>query len=226
MADLKAMRDDFAAAFEAGESPNPADWLQRVAEDERQDLERLIDTYLMTAPRRAWDAKAYETSLARVAVEQVLESRNGVSGTWPELLPRLRKRARLKRSELVAGLSRALGLGEAPATIEKVGVFYNGMEHGTLEARGVSQRVLDALAGLVGTTSEALRAAGGSGPPPNAGAATYARMAAPAPTYRAESADRAEDAEDAEDLRLSVPEPMDVEEAGERDLIDELFTGG
>ena len=51
-------------------------------------------------------------------------------------------------------------------------------------------------------------------------------MAAPAPTYRAESADRAEDAEDAEDLRLSVPEPIDVEEAGERDLIDELFTGG
>ena len=47
----------------------------------------MLDTYLMDAPRRRWDPAAYEGSLAQAAVDRVYESIEGVSGTWPELLP-------------------------------------------------------------------------------------------------------------------------------------------
>ena len=75
MADLDRLRDEFAAAFAAGQSPDPAEWLARVGADQRQELERRIDQYLMTAPRRAWDAEAYERSLEEEALLQEIEEK-------------------------------------------------------------------------------------------------------------------------------------------------------
>src|SRR5690349_3659915 len=146
--DPRQLRDEFAAADEAGDEPNPRDFIERASEDDRQETASLIDRYLMTAPRRAWDPVAYEQSMAKVAVEQVFESMGGVSGTWPELLPSLRKRARIKRKVLVERLARALGFGEEPQ-VEKVGRYYHEMEHGLLPAEGVSVKVIDALAGIL-----------------------------------------------------------------------------
>ncbi len=76
---------------------------------------------------------------------------------WPALLPRLRNRAGLKRSQLVERLASALGTGDKT---DKVAVYYHQMEQGTLPARGVSDRVLEALGQLVGETAQALRSAG------------------------------------------------------------------
>lgn len=209
MADLEKLRDEFAAAFAAGQSPDPTEWLAQVGDDERQELESLIDHYLMTAPRRAWDAEAYEHSLAKVAVDRAFESREGVSGSWPELLPRLRDRARIKRAELVERLTAKLGETDSA----KVGVYYNRMEHGALPADGVSATVLTALADLVGTSAAALRAAGASGAERASGGdaeRAYARLAAPDRDY----------GEVADFDAAEVAAPAD------RDRIDELFTGG
>lgn len=218
MADLEAMRDEFAAAFAAGDSPDPSEWLERVEGSERQELERLIDLYLMTAPRRAWDADAYERSLAKQAVDRVFESREGQSGTWPELLPRLRNRARIKRSELVRRLTEALGVGTGEAELEKVGGYYNGMEHGNLPASGVSGKVLTALAAIVDSTAEDIRAAGERVSETAGGKGiAFARKAELDPGYA-----------DAEVL-ADAPVPAAAAPASEppaRDLIDELFTGG
>lgn len=210
MTDLDRLLEEFAAAFAAGGSPDPTEWLDRVDDGERQELGRRIDQYLMTAPRREWDADAYEHSLAKVAVDRAFEARDGVSGSWPELLPRLRHRARIKRADLVRRLTEAIGETDEA----KVGVYYNRMEHGALPAEGVSVTVLTALAGLVGTTLAALRAAGASGPQPDAGAApAYARLASPDPAY--------DDIAEA-DLSIARAPASPVE----RDRIDELFTGG
>lgn len=218
MADLGALRDEFAAAFEAGEEPDPSALLARVSEKERQELEDLIDRYLMTAPRRAWDAEAYETSLAKLAVERAFEARDGVSGDWPELLPRERDRRRLKRTELVRRLAEAIGVGTGDAEVEKVGFYYNRMEHGALRADGVSATVLDALGSLLGTTAETLRRAGAGGQAPAGGAhAAYARIV---------SQDVAFDAELADAPEAASPAPAAAGAPPERDRIDELFTGG
>ena len=214
MADLRELVEEFATRFEAGDDPDPADWLKRADEAERQELAALIDSYLMTAPRRAWDPAAYESSLAKQAVDRVFESLEGVSGTWPELLPALRNRARVKRSELVRRLAEALGVGTGEPQVEKVGLYYHRMEHGLLPAEGVSQRVIDALAGLVGASAEAIRAAGQSGGERDLGeGVAYARMA---------------DADMDMVRPMAAPPAAGGEDAArsEPDEIDRLFTAG
>ncbi len=216
MADLRHLLEEFGAEFEAGRAPDPSEWISRVEGGERQELASLIDRYLMTAPRRPWDPAAYETSLAKVAVDQVYESIEGVSGSWPELLPQLRNRARIRRADLVARLGAALGLGEADPRRVKVADYYNRMEHGRLPAQGVSGRVIEALAEIVGVGADTLRAAGGGAMAEGGAEATaFARLASPDPQYLAQELDE-----------KTLEAPASPGTSPERDEIDELFTGG
>ena len=214
MADVRELLAEFVAAFDAGDSPDPNPLLERVSGAERQELAQLIDQHLMAAPRQAWDPDAYEASRAKVAVERVYESIEGVSGTWPELLPQLRNRARIKRSELVARLAAALGAGTERARVEKVAGYYNQMEHGLLPADGVSARVIEALAEIVGTDAGTLRSAGRGAAASGGGEAlAFARKAMLDSDYLP-SAEEIEGA------------PASPAPAPTRDEIDELFTGG
>jgi hypothetical protein len=119
--------------------------------------------------------------------------------TWPTLLPHARRSAELARADLVDRLAHHLGVA---AQRDKVAAYYERMEQGTLPPAGVSDRVLAALAGILGVSAERLRAAGGGLTPPAAGAASFARRSA-----RAMAAPAA------------APEPP-------RDRVDELFRGG
>ena len=213
MADLDHLVQEFTAEFEAGNSPDPRAWLEKASASERQELAKRLDAYLMTAPRRAWDAAAYAASPAREAVERAYESLEAPAGTWAELLPARRHAAQLKRSELVSRLAAALGVSGREA---KVADYYNQMEHGRLPASGVSQRVIAALAEIVGASAGQIRSAGERtaaridvGPPP---AAAFARVAIP-------------DADDA-DAAGSTDADATVEPGAARDEVDELFLGG
>jgi len=89
------------------------------------------------------------------------------------------------------------------------------MEHGLLPAEGVSRRVIEALAQIVGESAETIRSSGltGKGAAPLR-ASAFARVASPAPKQRFKAA-RAGGA------------PRDAAAAAPaRDEIDELFTGG
>ena len=168
MADLDRLLDDFAADYEAGRATDVAALLDGVPAEQRQD------------------PAAYEGSLAQAAVERVYESIEGVSGTWPELLPQLRNRARIKRRDLVERLARSLGF-ESGAEIEKVGGYYHRMEHGMLPAEGVSGRVIEALATIVDASAEAIRSAGARAGEQAAGGAAFARTAFPDEDYPADA---------------------------------------
>jgi hypothetical protein len=159
MADIERLIAEFAADWEAGRRTDVGPVLDRVDPGQRQELAAALDNYLMTAPTRRWDPEAFEGSLAQRASDRVYESVAGVSGAWPELLPRLRNQARIKRRELVERLAGALGFGAEPQ-VAKVGDYYNRMEHGLLEAGGVSRRVIDALAGILGADPDQIAAAG------------------------------------------------------------------
>ena len=183
MPDVERLLRQFIEDFEADRSTRPQAYLEQVGGTDRRELEALIDAYLERAPRRPFDATAYAQSPARHLVDDLTESLEGVGGTWPVVLPRLRHGARLKRSELVARLAGVLGV---PGREEKVERYYHAMEQGLLEPAGVSDRVLDALASLTGTTRDALRAAArGFAPRPGeAGArALFARTATPDPGF-------------------------------------------
>ena len=86
---------------------------------------------------------------------------------------------------------------------DKVGAYYERMEQGTLPGAGVSDRVLTALARILGISAERLRAAGRGLAPPTAGPAPFARV------RTAHAAARP----------ARAPEPP-------RDPVDELFRGG
>lgn len=180
MGDAERLLEEFIAADRGGDA-DPLVFLARLEGTDRAALEALIDAYLARAPRRAFDREAFRESPARGVAEELSRALGGVSGTWPALLPRLRHRARLRRAEVVERLTRELGVSDTA----KVGGYYHAMEQGTLPSSGVSDRVLDALARVVGTTAERLREAGraAGGPAPGPSGAAFARVGTPDPVH-------------------------------------------
>ena len=90
--------------------------------------------------------------------------------------------------------------------------YYHGRERGTLPATGVSDRVLDALATIVGVSAERLREAGreGAGAAPGpAATVAFARVGEPDPQYADEGR----------------PAGAGAGEQEAHDEIDDLFTG-
>lgn len=211
--DVTKLLSDYIAEHRAGGEADPIAYLERADDADRAALAALIDAYLERSPGREWDAEAYADSPAERVADEIGRSLVGAAGMWPSILPRLRHQARLTRGQVVERLSAALGVSGRES---KVGGYYHEMEHGTLDSRRVSERVLAALGDIYGTTAEKLREIGEpiSSGPPAAGAAApaMARTAFPDPDYVME--DRVE-------LRSEPVAP-----AAERDEIDGMFTGG
>jgi hypothetical protein len=212
MRDVERLREQFIAEFDAGHAPDPGEYLAQVEGADRRELEALLDAYLEQAPRRPFDPAAFAASPARALTDDLVQALDGRAGAWPVLLPRLRHTARLRRAEVVQRLAAALGVADREAKVER---YYHEMEQGLLEPRGVSDRVLDALSELLGTTRERLReAAQALGPAaPRADDALFARTAIPDADARA---------------AMGVPPaPAGTQEGAECfDEVDELFRGG
>lgn len=215
MPDVDKLLKDYIAEHKAGGEADPRAYLEQVEGTDRAELAALIDAYLARSPGQPWDPGAYAGSPAERLVESLHESLAGASGSWPVLLPQLRHRARIKREELVKRLAAALGVAGRE---EKVADYYNRMEHGRLAPAGVSDRVLEALAGIVDTSKETLRRAGEAVGSPDAEVdAVFARVAPPPPPeYGDAGAARPGATADA----------AAADRATEADEVDELFTGG
>lgn len=207
MSDVDRLLAEYVAEHRAGGDADPREFLTRASTTQRTELVALIDAYLARAPRQPFDEESLRGSNAERTVDALERAIAGKAGLWPALLPRLRDRAGLKRSELVERLATALGVGDRQ---DKVAGYYNEMEQGLLPAQGVSDRVLDALARIVGETTQALREAGRALTPsregPTAPPAAFARRA------------------HAEPARTPSPDVKGRRE-GEWDKVDELFRG-
>ena len=208
MSDVDRLLADYIAEHRAGGEADPRAFLSRASPAEQGELASLIDAYLARAPRQSFDQASFRGSSAERTVDELERALGGQAGLWPALLPRLRDRAGLKRSELVERLADDLGVGDRK---DKVADYYHEMEQGLLPARGVSDRVLDALARILGDTAQSLKDAGGVLTPPAEGPTT-APAAAFARRAHAESAGAA-----AAGTEPSAP--------GEWDAVDELFRG-
>ena len=209
MTDVDRLLKEYVAAHRAREDVDPSEFIARAQGAEQKELAALIDAYLARAPRREFDPEAYRLSGMADNVGRLGRSLTGASGLWPSLLPRLRTSAQLKRSELVERLAGALGVGGRE---DKVADYYHQMEQGLLPSEGVSDKVLEALSGILGRSAEALREAGRSATP---GGAASAPAAAPAFTRTTLASE--EGAPPAE-AAAGLPE--------ERwDEVDELFRG-
>jgi len=208
MTGVEQLLAEYIEEHRAGGEADPLKYLSRVSPVQRTELAALIDAYLARAPRQQFDQAAFSGSTAERTVDQLERAIAGQAGLWPALLPGLRDRAGLKRSALVERLAGALGVARQ---IDKVAGYYHQMEQGLLPAEGVSDRVLEALGGLIGETAQSLREAGRALAPPTEGplsaqAAPFARRA-----YV--------EAADGPALGATAPD-------AEWDQVDQLFRGG
>ena len=214
MADIDNLFRDYVAEHKAGGEADPRRYLKQVEGTDRAELAALIDGYLVRSPGQPWDSEKFKGSAAEQWTEAMSRSLVGSAGTWPVLLPRLRERARITRANLVEQLSAALGVGGQE---EKVASYYHQMEQGQLPSQGVSTRVLEELAAIVGSSAEALRSAGeqiGEGGAPPEGT-VFARVAVPRPEYEVDA-----------DMAPPAPAAKRAPETGGPDEVDRLFTGG
>jgi hypothetical protein len=147
----------FIEAWNSGRRPDVDEYLERAPAPEREELAGLIRTFLLEAPVPAYSEETLAAIQADPATRKVAALLDEEAGLWPGLLPRLRHRMKLKREEVVAQLAEMLGFG---ANAPKVRAYYHEMETGTLDPRGVSRRVLEALAGIFGVSTGELEAAG------------------------------------------------------------------
>lgn len=230
MTDIDKLFDEYRAQHRSG-SPDPTPYLAQAEGNDRVELEALIDGYLVRAPGRPWDAQAFEGSRARMLVDQLVgewELEDGEKPEtlgWKELLPALRGRAQIMRRELVERLAEAIG---HPGEAQRVGAYFHQMEIGKLPAEGVSNRVLEALADLLGESAQKLRETGSvvvPGGETEHGAQqqiVFARIA----VRNARDERATPGTEDAR--RAAPPQPAERVEASELDLdeVDHLFTSG
>ena len=77
MAEIERLREQFIAEFEAGESPDPREYLTQLEGADQRELEALLDAYLAQAPRRRFDAAAFAASPARALVDDLDQSLAG-----------------------------------------------------------------------------------------------------------------------------------------------------
>jgi hypothetical protein len=212
MSDVEQLLHEYIEEHRSGGEADPLAYLERVEGTDRAELAALIDAYLERAPARTWDPDAYRGSAAERLVESLDRGMRGRAGLWPTVLPRLRERARLKRADLVARLAEGLGVADRE---QKVAAYYHQMEQGELASGGVSSRVLDTLARIVGASAETLRRAG---EPFDPGASGEAPGAVFTRTARADAEEEGAPAAPAE-ARPAAP-------SEEWDEVDELFRGG
>jgi len=207
MNSVETLLGEYIEEHRSGGSADPVEFLSRAAPAERRELAALIDGYLVRAPRTPLDKQPSPEPRAEATIEALSRSIGGAAGLWPALLPRLRDRTGLKRRDLVERLANSLGVSDRKPKVER---YYHEMELGLLPASGVSDRVLETLARLVGTTASELRDAGtalGEAVGTDAQAEAFARVAS------------------IEESAAPAPTNVSPEPAEEWDQVDELFRG-
>jgi hypothetical protein len=199
---------EFIDAWNAGRRPDVDEHLARVDPAQRDELAGDIAAFVAFAPTPDYDDAALAAIRAEPAVAAGAAAATARGGLWPALLPRLRERAALSTAQLADGLVGALGL---PSDHEpKTRGYIEQLEAGELEPRGLSGRLLDALARLLGVPRGELEGASAFGAP------------APAALFRAEGPA-------AETIRADldvIADALAAPSGAAWDEVDELFRGG
>lgn len=157
MTDAQEMLRAFAEEWEAGLRPDVEGFLAAVPAHQQSELADAIQAFLCRAPVPRYDEQTLGELEASQPVREAARAIDGRTGTWPLLLPSLRRQRRLTRAEAAQRLATELGFSSAH---QRVRQHLHSMEYGTADALCVSDRVLVALASVLGTTFSDLARAG------------------------------------------------------------------
>lgn len=204
---------DFIDAWTAGRRPRVADYLDRAAPEDRDELAVQLDTYLTVAPPPAYDDATRTEIAADPAVARILAATSGAPELLPEVVARLRDARGHSREELARLVAREVGVEDPDG---RVPGLLGQLEAGRLDPGRISRRLLGALAAALGTGREALEAAADA-------QRGLLRPAAPAASmmFRADG-----DTDDVASGLAAIGRAAMTPAPGPMDEIDRLFTGG
>jgi hypothetical protein len=195
----EAAFNDFVAAWERGDQPDPAAAIASVDEADRQPLAGMLAAYLAANPR---------TNVTEAEVDaRATDPASEPPRAWAELLPALRERTGTTRGTLVTRLAELLGHPDARAQVEG---YVHELETGQLAPARVRPRVVAALAKILDVPEALLELGRRIVPPPAAASEAVAHFRAAPPAGPPPIGN--------EDVRQLVPERRSAE-------IDDLFTG-
>jgi len=141
--------DEFVLAWREG-GADPREYLSGLDGDERRELEMRIELFLDRAGPDRWNPDLYRGSLSELVVEGVLVSPGEVER---ESLIALRVGCGLGKREVAASLADDLG-ATSESDLRRISDYYHRLEWGTLRPSGVSRRVFDSIASILGTDRE------------------------------------------------------------------------
>jgi hypothetical protein len=211
MSSTDELLSKFIDAWNAGERPRAEDYLDQAAEAERTELAEMLHTFLEHAPPPNYSEATFAAIIHEPAVQAAANLID--EQTWLGLLPGLRRRAKLKRDEVVARLAEALGLAGKEA---KVKAYYHQMESGTLDPAGVSRKVIEALGKVFGVDPGKIE---------RAGAFQFSAFSVGEAHFRTET-DDAVSFDRMESVAMAAPASPGVPPDSEMDEVDRLFRGG
>jgi transcriptional regulator with XRE-family HTH domain len=205
MTDVAHILGEFIAAWNAGQRPRMAAYLERVPPAERDDLADQIETFLMVAPEPEYSVEDWAEMTADPMVARVAEAAFAPAEAepWPSLLPRLRERAGVSWGQV----AERLGFRDR----ERATDLLEQMERGELDPRRPTWSLLDRLAKVLGVSPQSLDWRGG-----------LSRPAAPA----ALGALRADDPDTEAREQLDTAAEMFLEDDREPDEVEREFLGG
>lgn len=158
MADVQARVRAFTECWHAGLRPDVAAFLAAVPARQQGELADALQAFLSDGPPPRYDEHTLAALESSQPVREAVRAIDGQAGTWPLLLPALRRQRRLRQADVAQRLASELGF---PSAQERVREHLHDMECGTADARRVSARVLTALARVLGITGSDLARAGG-----------------------------------------------------------------
>jgi hypothetical protein len=165
MTSVDRLLEQYVDAYRSGET-DPWPYLDQVEGEQRIELEEMLELFLVNAEPERPLPDSFEDSRPADFVDRLVVDLLAPERGWRDFLPSLRLRNRIERQAVDAQLARALDALDQEES-EKVADYYHDMEQGNLDPEGVSDRVLEALSDIYGTTVKVLRRVGETTRPPD-----------------------------------------------------------
>jgi transcriptional regulator with XRE-family HTH domain len=196
---------EFIDAWKAGERPDVDAYLARARKADRDELATQLGTWLEIAPTPRYDEATRAAIAKEPALRAALDAAAAQRSPLSERLPTLRRRAGLRVRDVARRLVAVFDLDDE----RRAARYLKQVERGELDAGRLSDRLLDALAAILGADRDELA----PGPPALAAGQAFFRADENADQWIAEDIDALSRA-----ALARAPEPMDE--------LDRLFLGG
>lgn len=147
MTSIEKVLGEFVEAWNAGRRPDVDDYLARVHEHDRDALAAELQLWLEVAPSPDYDAATLAEIAKDPALIAALAAGAEASAPWSVRVRRLRESSGLAIEQVAERIAAVVG---APQEATRAARYLDQLEHDELDERRVSERLISALAAVLG----------------------------------------------------------------------------